>query len=80
MFARHFKTWTTEILWNICVHSTRYTRVQSLNRLTWDSNFRLAQNKGLVRNEQGGGGEVETEGGAQLFETQKREGTLKMGR
>ena len=35
----------------------------------------LAQNKGLVRNEQGGGGEVATEGGAQLFETQKREGT-----
>ena len=39
-FARHVKAWTTEILWNICVHSTRYTRVQSLNRLNWESNSR----------------------------------------
>ena len=39
-FARHVKAWTTEILLNICVHSTRYTRAQSLNRLNWESNSR----------------------------------------
>ena len=30
---------------NICVHSTRYKRVQSLDRLNWESNSPVAQNK-----------------------------------
>ena len=39
------KAWTTEIFLNICVHSTRYKRVQSLDRLNWESNSPVAQNK-----------------------------------
>ena len=34
--------------------------------------------KGLVRNQQGGGGE-ETEGGSQLFETAEKGGVMKNG-
>ena len=30
---------------NICVHSTRYKRVQSLDRLNWESNSPEAENK-----------------------------------
>ena len=30
---------------NICVHSTRYKRVQSLDRLNWESNSSVAENK-----------------------------------
>ena len=78
-FTRHVRAWTTEILLNICVHSTRYTRVQSLNRLNWESNSRrwlkIRDLSEMSRGGGGGGGQVETEGGAQLFETQKREGT-----
>ena len=33
-FARQVKEWTTEVFLNICVHSTRYKRVQSLDRLS----------------------------------------------
>ena len=36
---------------------------------------RQLKSQGLVRNQQGGGGGVETEGGSQLFEIQKREGS-----
>ena len=74
-FARRVKAWTTEMLWNICVHSTRYTRVQSLNRLNWESNSPLAQNKLGTCQKWAGGRGVETEGGSQLFGTQKREGS-----
>ena len=46
----------------------------------------LAIKKNIIRDlseisrGQGGGGGGETAGGSQLFETQKREGSLKMGR
>ena len=66
--------------WNfveyLCTRNTLHTRTV-LEQIKLGKQLpTLAQNKGLVRNEQGGGGgEVETEGGAQLFETQKREGT-----
>ena len=39
------KAWTTEIFLNICVHATRYKRVQSLDRLNWESNSPEAENK-----------------------------------
>ena len=74
-FARHVKAWTTKNFLNICVHSTRYTRVQSLNRLNWESNSPLAQHKLGTCQKWAGGRGVETEGGSQLFGTQKREGS-----
>ena len=56
-FARHVKAWTTEILLNICVDSTRYTRVQSLNRLNWESNSRRwLKIRDLSEMSRGGGG------------------------
>ena len=74
-FARLVKAWTSEILLNICVHATRHTRVQSLNRLNWESNSRRWLKIRDLWELSRGVGEVQTEGGAQLFETQKREGT-----
>ena len=43
--ARQVKEWTNEIFWIFVYTQHVHTHVQSLNRLNWESNSRLAQNE-----------------------------------
>ena len=77
-FARHVKAWTTEILLNICVHSTRYTSVQSLNRFTWESNSRRwLKIRDLSEMSRGGGGRWKQKEGHRLLRLRKGRGHKK---